>query len=342
MSEVGNRPFPAEVTVWTDAGRAELASQVLDLMGSAVLPIGVGGPRVREVEQLAEQLDCPREDDLRKLLVDRPAAFVLLASVSPIQNQDVSEAVAAGTTVLTLEPFRSGIARRAGAERSIRRPVPVSAGRIELVPRFDQGEGWHSAADPTQVLGAPRLMRLSTCGGPRSTSLFARLYDAWRTVLAFGRDLPESIDASLVGPLTEVPDDLRAMTGHLSAHARLGSGGTDCSAVIEASDRSGRTARELCVVGESGYLRVGDLDYELYDDNGEIVDRQEAGDRIMTDADLIAGNWRKLIDQPHTGSLPPKQDDDGPILACCLACLLSARTHEAESPGKLAEAHRGR
>ena len=60
------------------------------------------------------------------------------------------------------------------------------------------------------------------------------------------------------------------------------------------------------------------------------------------DADLIADNWRKLIDQPHTGSLPPKQDDDGPILACCLACLLSARTHEAESPGKLAEAHRGR
>ena len=67
------------MVVWTDDARSALVQQVLDLMGSAVSPIGVGGPRGTAVEALADTLDCTLEDDFRQLMVERRVSCVLLA-----------------------------------------------------------------------------------------------------------------------------------------------------------------------------------------------------------------------------------------------------------------------
>jgi hypothetical protein len=326
-----------EVTLWTDAGGAAQAGHILDLMGSSVRPIGIGGPRVTEIDRLAEQLDCPRYDDLRQMLIDWPATFLLLAGREPVQRADLSPAARHDTLVLSLEPLDEQFASDQGPgiaaskPPSRQTPGPTDDGPITLyAPQFTRGPGWISAADPTEAIGPAQAVHLLSFGAADQCSLFARLFDAWYTLLAVA-PMPDTIDASLTGPLTDAPENLRGLTGHLSAHARLP---RRASAVIQVSDQAGRHERTLHAVGERGIVRIGDLRYELTDPSGRTIDQGGQPNASGTFADLVVDQWRRTLDRMDAvEDVDPKLAAQA--LACCQASLLSCRTGQAESPGKL-------
>lgn len=325
-----------EVTVWSDAQHAAGVGALMDLMGSSVKPIGVGGTRNTQVNELAKQLGCDKQDDLRKLLVDHPASFLLLTTLKDVSADDLGMAIGQGTTVLTFEPIASDLQELAGSQKLGGVNVTETAGRIVHVPAFAQSPGFLSAADPYEVLGDRRLISLSTRGRPEHGSLYARLYDAWLTVLSF-TDLPESIDASLVGPLLQPPQRLRDLTGGLAAHARMPG---DSAALLEASDTAGLTDRSVRVQASSGTLGITDTAYTLRDPQGQLLDETAAPPGPGGFVDMLATQWRRMLDRPNLTGTGPHAQQVADAVACCLACLLSIRTGQPESPHKLLEMNR--
>lgn len=314
-----------EATIWTDADRATLLSSVLDLMGDSVTPIGVGGPRGAEVDRLAKSIETVPEDDLRKLLVDRPSAFLLLGTMRGVAADDVIAAAHAGTVILTLEPIASELRELDQLDEAL--------DRVVLVPAFLRSPGLLRAADPRGLLGAHRNLAYHG-GGPAGTaSLFARLYDAWASVLSFTL-LPETIDASLVTPDGVVPGDPRKLTGTVSAHARIPD---DTAAVVQVTDSAGTRRRTLDVLGDAAQLRVSDTGYDLCELDGTRLDHYDQAPTEPPFVDLIATQWRRLID------VPARLDSDSAprdVLACCLATMLSARTGQPERPDGILQMRR--
>ena len=323
-----------EATIWTDGERTPLIGRVLDRMGSAVRAIGVGGPRSSVVDRFGRDMDCPLLDDLRKMIIDHPAAFVVLASSVDATPDDAALALDQGATIIALEPIAANFDElkaldSPGRADRVRTGTGRSTGCIEPAAAFLRGHGWSRAAQPTDVLGQRRLIRFTSTGPRRERSLFARLHEAWQVLLRLG-PAPESVDASLVGQVPEVPQDIRAMSGHLVAHARNPDG---TAASILVSDATGCRDRSLHLVGDEASVRAGDFDYDLHDAAGRLLDSYQCDGRGGDFADLVADDWSRLIDRgqgvPDEGTLPDQ------VLASCLACQLSARTRQPESPGTL-------
>jgi len=326
--------------IWTGASQAVLVGDVIELMGAAVKPLAVGGPgKPMEVIRLGERLACQSGDDLRHLLVSRPAAFVLLATMDGVQPEHLSIAAEQASVVLGLEPIRSTLTHDQVTQLQTGSPPPTTgkstpAIKWVRVPDFQAAPGWQSAAAPEDVLGAVRQVRFTSTGRPTDSSLFARLIDAWELMLRFV-PLPESIDATLSGHDTGVPDDLRKLTGHLSVLARTRQGGV----VMQLSNQAGETRRVLEVIGEEGHLRADDLDYALHDLGGSLLEERTAEYRQRTTPDLIAGQWKRMVDHPERVVAPP-QPTNGKALACAVTCMLSARTGEPEEPTNVVQMYR--
>lgn len=322
-----------EVTIWTDAAHAPLCGELMNLMASALKPIGIGGPPATEVNTLATDLGCTPHDDLRKLLVDHPAAYLLLGSLDSVTPDDLNAVTEQGSTVLTLEPI-AGDLQGLSAEKKLG-SGNGSAGQILQAPAFSQSPGFLSAADPNELLGERRAIRFTSDGQPGHGSLFARLFDAWLSVLNFTL-IPESIDASLVSELPKAPEDLRGLEGALLAHARIAG---NSAALLEVTDRASRTRRELRVQGEDASLAITDSAYTLTDPDSKVLDESEdAGPNGFVD--MLAAQWRRLLDRPVPAVTPMQANQRAEAMACCLACLLSIRTGQPESPGKLLQMNR--
>jgi predicted dehydrogenase len=361
----------AEAIVWTDAAHLELSATVLESVRPHVQTIAVAGPPTANPAELARRLGCTYTNDLRQLLVDHPAAFVLLATAERASPEELSIALRHGSTVLVIEPpignFEELRALRRAALTAPLTPTAahthaVSAspaehpstalatppaprtdrGRIVSVPTFDASPGWTAAADPIHLLGPTRQISIHHTGPRHDSSLFSRLWDSWQLTLQLaGR--PQTIDASLLNPSSRLPDDLPAIAGHLVAHARFTHG---CAAAVCASDRTGTAARTLHLIADGGSLHVTDLGYQLHDAQGQPLDRAEPPEPPESHkshpswAHLIAHHWLAILNRPQHPLRPdaPLADDDW-TLACCMACLLSARTGQPENPGKLLEMH---
>ena len=326
------------LTIWTDAARAHLVQQIVGELDPPAEVVAVGGPRDAPIESWAEQLGCPCGDDLRQLLVEHPAPWVLVAARG-LDSSDVHEAVQGGAVVLSLDPIdQIRVVRSKGPGRG---KAAGEQGRIELVPGFDRCFGWRRAADPMQVLGSPRLIDFQSHGGPASAGLYARLYDAWRTLCFFVAP-PESVDASLMLPAdqrTELPEDLHAMAGHMSVHARFGSASDGCCATVNLSNHAAVNRRRISVIADEGHLIVSQSGYELFDSQGTPIDQDEQQDADLGYPRLIGDHWQRLIEQPDGPALDPACSRSD-LISCCLACLLSARTGQAESPARMLEVHR--
>ncbi len=357
-----------EAIAWTDPAHLELTAAVLEAVRPHVQTIAVAGPPTANPAELARRLGCTYTNDLRQLLVDHPAAFVLLATAERASPEELSIALRHGSTVLAIEPpigtFEELRALRRAALTAPLTPAaahvhaasaspaehPSTAlatasaprtdrGRIVSVPAFDASPGWTAAADPIHFLGPARQISLHHTGPRHDGSLFSRLWDSWQLTLQLaGR--PQTIDASLLDPARRLPDDLPAITGHLVAHARFNHG---CAAAVCASDQTGTAARTLHLIADSGLLRVTDLGYQLHDAQGHPLDRGEPPEPHKSHpswARLIAHHWLAILNRPQHSLRPDVllADDDW-TLACCMACLLSARTGQPENPGKLLEMH---
>ncbi|MCC6580887.1 MAG: hypothetical protein IT440_10640 [Phycisphaeraceae bacterium] len=320
-----------EVTVWVQPPQAALVEAVLTRLAGRVRCIGLGGPRTAEIDVLAAKLQCPREDDLRKLLVEKPAAHLLAADSHGLDLADMKLAVEQGTTLLGLEPLTT---THPGGESAMGRSRGGNGMPWLLLPAFMRGEGWTKAADPLQATGAVRQVRMTSTGQSHECSLLARLMDVWRTLLTLA-PMPTTVDATLVGPLAEVPEDLRGLTGLMTAHGRLPGSG---AVLIQAADRGGASQRSLEIFGDTGHLRVSDDAYDLHDTQGALLDASEMPAEQSVYADLVAQDWKRLIDQPsllvHATASGP---DLAEVLACVMACRLSSRTGEPESPQKMLE-----
>lgn len=321
-----------EATLWTDPQHAETVMAILSRMGVAIRPIAVGGPRAAGVSDLAESVNLKAQDDPRQMLNDHPAAFLLLAAAG-VGPDILQHALTQGTIILTIEPAWESL-----DPLGINGKKPTSSsGRCMTVPSFQRSPGWANAADPTEILGKTRSISFTSFGHTGECSLFARLYDAWETLLAF-IPIPQSIDASITGPLDQPPDDLRAVTGHLTAHIRVTAGS---SATLQVSDNAGSHFRALRLLGDHANLAADDLNYHLADSKGKPLDHKEmpsAGPGSLF-PDLVARQWKQIVERPQAIPPTPPAQSAQRVLACCLATLLSARTGQPESPATLLSLH---
>ncbi len=325
---MASKRLAPEVTTWTDALHAPLVADVMNLMGSAVKPIGVGGPPVAEVSDLARNLNCDSFDDLRKMCIDRPAAYLLLTSHQGVTPEDLHVLADQHTVVLTLEPIATDLQGLYAADSL---GSSEANGPIVQVPVFSHSPGYLATADPSELLGDKRLVNFISEGRPEHGSLFARLYDAWLTVLGYTL-MPEVIDASLVGPLEKAPESLNKLTGGMAIHARMPD---SQAALLQVSDNAAITRRILRVQGDIASLRVTDTAYSLHNPDGEALDQSTTDNIPAGFTDMLAHQWRRLLDSPALARPVATPQTRTNAMACCLACLLSIRTGQPESPGKI-------
>ncbi len=335
-------PYTPEVAVWADEDHASIVAGLLDLMGGSIAPIAVGGPRDGAAGKLAESLGLAPYDDLRQMGVERPAAFLLLAVSEDESPADLAAALANGTTVLSLEPACSTLADYAELDRPPRHATddsPAMPGRLVLLPRFTQTPGYLAATDPYDTLGDRRSVLVTSTGPAHDGSLFARLHDAWSTALCFC-DTPEAIHAHLAHASATPADGPRGLTGRLSANASCPGGS---SIALIAADNSPALPRTLTVLGDTGQLTVTPTGYHLRHADGSTIDQlipPDGAPAAPPMLDQMADQWRRLLDQRN----PPDEAGtrrDQQALACTLACLLSAKTGQPESPERVMQMSRG-
>lgn len=330
MGMTGDVTAP-EVTVWVDETHLPTVRALLELMGASVRPIAFGSPRSRAGSELADQADVSMYDDLRQMLVEKPSAFVLLGTVDGVGPDDLPMAVAHGSKVIAIEPVAPDPAGHAQAYRIVK-PAdggPRTPGRIVHAPAFDRSAGFLASAAPHEALGEHRAVQMTHAGSADAGSMFFRLFDAWIGVLDF-IELPETIDAELSSTNNAVPEDPRELTGRLTAHARLPGVG---SAAVLVSDQAAELTRRLTVVGDQAQLVITAGGYRLTRTNGEVVDHLD-NEREPTYLEQTAAQWRRLIDQ-RTPPPEHRAAREQQALACCHACLLSARTGTPESPARV-------
>ncbi|MBI1375285.1 MAG: hypothetical protein GC159_21410 [Phycisphaera sp.] len=346
-----------DVLAWTDPQRAGLVEAVLRrLVADGVTVAAIGGPTRAGLSEFGKAFDLPVMDDLRQMRVAHPTSVVLLATTESVGRGDVQAARAAGAIVLMIEPPLTEVGppdatlwtppaeSTDAADTSAPGATPGQSGRVMVTPLLRTSPGWRAAvdADAIAMIGRVRTVAVSVLGPTDLGGVYARLFDAMDIVHhLFGT--ADTIDATLSGPLTEPPADLRGMTGHLTAHLRFGSG---ASAVVQVADRAVTFDRFVTVLGDRGQLHVSDTAFDLV---AREPQRESADDAapapadapprslhvsldVSTDpADLITHQWRLLRDRPAA----IEHGDVRRIIASCQAASLSTRTGELESPATL-------
>jgi hypothetical protein len=306
-----------EALIWTSGQRVPLVEAVCKRV-SGVRVLAVGGPRRAEVSELSERLHTDAADDLRQLIVDRPASFLLLATTAAVSRGDVRQALEQGIDVLMLEPFAAHPDQVLNFE-----PGKAPPGRLVQTPMLRLAPGYLAAAEPEQVLGKVGSLSITAVSAPDAGSLFAHLADAMDLVVHL-LDVPDMIGATLTTNLPAPPDDLRGLTGDLTANLSFGD---EAAAAIHVSDRAAVWRRAMVAVGEAATLLVDDLSYRLVGGDPQHIDEAPA-ERHPEPADLIAGQWQWLM-QHRAG---PAAVNRRAVIACCETALLSCRTGQPESP----------
>ncbi|MEM7681426.1 MAG: hypothetical protein AAF288_05675 [Planctomycetota bacterium] len=347
---------PRGALVWTDGASAELVAQVVERFGAAAPIVGVGGPRVGEVDDLVKSLGVARFDDPRRMLLDTRAATWLLASEQDVTREHLELAASRGVALLCLIPAAPGAGGLgidlAGWKPRAADPPPHEA-RLRMGPAMLESPGYLAAAEPLEAVGEARSIHIEADARPGDAALSVLLIDAWRTALHFG-PMPEAIDASADPPAAPNLAVAR-LTGVLHAHARLPGRG---AVTLVVRDRSPRFQRRLVVVGSEGRLELTDRAYRLWDAKGQLLDdptddsnttkssgvAKAAARSAEPDsdpaphaevADLLAMQWRRLLERRSKPAPYFETSAWARALACAEACVLSARTQSAERPETL-------
>jgi predicted dehydrogenase len=312
---------PVEAIIWTDATRAALVRSVLEQMPT-VRALAVSGPRKGELHELGEALNLPPGDDLRKMLIDAPAQFLLLATATAAGRDDLQLARQQSVHVICLAPP----AAQSGDLLEYRRGQEPG-GRLVHAPMWRLSPAWLAAADPLELLGSIQSLSLTALSTTGHSTLYARLHDAIDLVVHL-MGLPDSIDAALTGPLPEPPESLRGLTGCLTAHLRFAD---RAGATLHVSDQGQAWYRQCQIIGRQGQLVLSDRDYRLITDQASESSESPGGEVPANVDSLIARQWQWMVDH----QVGPDVADARKVLACCQAALLSCRTGQGESPHAL-------
>lgn len=306
-----------EMLIWTDAARLTLMRDVVAQLDDVTV-LAVGGPARGAVGDLAEELGVPGFDDLRQMLVEHPAALLLLGCAAAAHPDQITAAIGQGTDVLWVEP-------PAGIERIAQGPADTDhAGRLTCAPTWRLSPAWRSASEPEQVLGAVQSMSLAALVPDGTQSLPGLLHDAMELIVHLMGE-PDAIESALTGALTQTPEQIDGLTGHLTVHLRFGA---RASAIVHLSDRAGQWSRRLVALGDAGRLILEDAAYQLIDAEGTLVDALAGPPDPLTPAELIARQWACMVSRP----VMPEPANAATLHACCEAVLLSCRTGGSESP----------
>lgn len=304
--------------IWTDGEHADLVGRVMSNLPNVEVA-NLGGPRKGELTELAQQLSATVCDDLREMIVNESNTYLLLATATSIAHDLLLLALERSINVLTIEPPTTQ------ADQVITwKKGQTPNRRIMHLPMWRLGWGWLSAAEPIEVIGSVQSTSLTSIAPPDAGSLYARLYDTVDMVtLLLG--MPDSIDACLTSPTNQVPDNLHAITGQLTALLRFAN---KTGATIHVSDRGTRWMRRQTIVGQKGQLVLDDKSYCL--NSGEITEQEsiENHDATITAGELIAKQWQWLMDHHYGLNIVDTQQ----VVATCQAALLSCRTGQSESP----------
>ena len=195
--------------------------------------------------------------------------------------------------------------------------------------------GYLAATEPHDILGDRRSVWITDIGPAADRRLFARLHDAWTTTLCFN-EVPELIHAALVSRGEPPADRPRDLAGRLTANAVCPGGSTT---TLFVGDDTPSRPTELLIVGDEGQLAVSPTGYQLRDAEGGPIDGLEAGP-VPPVLDQMAAQWRRLLDQPVAPEEPGYRRDRQ-ALACALACVLSAKTGQPESPQRVVQMSKG-
>ncbi len=317
--------LPPEVTAWVDAAHARFAGSLLDVMGDAIELIGVGGPDGAAADLARTAGDgAALAADLRRMLVERPAACLLVAVRGGLRPELIQAAAEQHTLVVTTEPLASSLQDLGAAW--LTRVAPL----VLEVPRFDRSPGVEAALDPLVEVAGPPQIRLISHGRPDEGSLLARLVDAWRAVLRFV-EMPENLLAAWSPP----PGDAepRAVAGRVAVLARCRDGST---VSLDVAADAGRSIRSLRLLGTDAQLEVHDGGFErLVLGGGVDAGALDAAEPPVASpfVDQVAGRWRRHLHHPHAAAPGPAHD--AAALACVEAMRLSSRTGQPESPERL-------
>ncbi|MAX25951.1 MAG: hypothetical protein CMJ19_15750 [Phycisphaeraceae bacterium] len=312
-----------ELIIWTDANRVPLAKAIIDQLADRATFLAVGGERQSAVTDLARDLELPFDDDLRKLIIDHPPAGLLLLSNEEVSIKELTASAEDQMMVHAIEPVTSTIPQV--------NPTTIQCG---LLPRFEQCSGWAQAADPLSSLGQLDQIHYNNLSPQTDASLFAKLVDSWEHILSMV-EMPTDVDAVLTSNVA-IPESLEKITGHLSIQARLASGG--CIQMV-LSDQAAMSRRQMMLLGNDGQIIVTDTQYQLYQPDGTLIDQWESQDAPPSYAQLIAENWFEVLNKPYAqvADEEVRLKRRKAALGCAHACLISARTGESETPGRVLE-----
>lgn len=303
--------------------------------------LGIGGPREAAIDTFATTLEQPRYDDFRKLLIDHTPQLVLLSTSQGISRDDRLLAMKQNALVLSMEPMIDELAEVEAYYRDRDRELPAEgyAGIVHL-PCFLNMPGYIAAnvASDTmaETMGATRQINITSTGPTESFTLFSRLFDAWHTTLEF-LDLPEVVDASFIDPtrkpmLRPALDEEHAKCAML-VHARFADG---AACLIHAASGTSHHQRQLSLISDHAELNVTDNNYRLAKLTGELIDQSTPTNtpNETTLAQLLADQVLAMLDNVNHRTIisQPRYRD---ILACCHACMLSAKTQSPESPEQM-------
>lgn len=213
-----------------------------------------------------------------------------------------------------------------------------------FAPRLRTSKALRDASEVIAGAGQAHTLLIEVYAHPTHGSLGARLYDAIE-IVQWLLGTPDRVDAAHVSPVrtrgvhASPAETLRALDGDMTVNLRFADGR---AASIVASTRAGRWNRSVTILGDKGRVRVFDDGFAWIDTGGRTIDSTRdpgriRGSGVSDDAHTHAA--RAIADQItrtlDSASPPAPPTDVVSILAIAEAALLSARTHESESPATI-------
>jgi predicted dehydrogenase len=281
--------------------------------------VAIGSPDRSDATGLAAEFQVKRFDDLRSLAEFEETDVLWLAAPDPIAPE-VRESLTSldGQVISSEPPF--GSLPEAATEQDSGTPM-------EFMPLMRCSPGFRAAADVLPQFGPVACLNVFLRSGVGQGTLHARLFDAMDVVNTLCGPA-ETVNAALAGPLTETPEQLTSLRGHLTVNLRFNANRCACLAL---SDHAGTWFRGVTVLGERGHLRISDAGFEWIGIDGRLIDRH-AEPTLPSYSGLIADEIKR-INADHRPVSPPL--DHVTLMAHAEAARLSSRTGEDESPGKL-------
>lgn len=320
------------MVLWCGPEQHELLAEVVQLLGQKVRLLAVGGPRHANTARLARRLGHDPADDLRATLVQHTPSLLVLGAQAGVGPAEVMAAVEQNIQVVSLVPIGDSVSDlaefQARAHRDDRGLERLDR-QCQLLGAMTSTPGFDAAASTREMLGPPRVIQANWTGPAAMASVATRLYDLWYTLLALC-DLPERVSAAFTGHALDDPD-LGRLHGSFAVVAH-----TPQAPLIHllASDQSGHDRRALQIWSATGDLQLQADGFVYRDSDGHMLD--QARDLLAEQgmAHQMAAQIGRII-APAPGTTPTVPAHMHQALACALACQLSARTGQPESPRRL-------